>query len=68
MKIKVTYFFQPAQELPVRPGTVLKPAAQRKKIIGGLGRDQRHAALLPEICTAGCAFKPKTREIYEPVV
>ena len=67
MKIKVTYFFQPAQELPVRSGTVLRPAAQRKKIIIGLGRGKRNAALLPEICMAGCAFKPKTREMYEPV-
>ena len=68
MKIKVTYFFQPAQELPVRLGTVLKPAAQRKKIPDVMGRGQRHAALLPEICTASRVFKPKTREIYEPVV
>lgn len=68
MKIKVTYFFQPAQELPVRPGTVLRPVAQRKKILDVMARGQRNAALLPEICTAGRGFKPKTLEIYEPVV
>ena len=68
MKIKVTYLFQPAQELPVCRGTILKPVAQRKKNIDGLGRGKRYAALLPEICTAGRAYKPKTREMYEPVV
>ena len=67
MKIKVTYFFQPAQALPVCQGTVLKPAAQRKKIAVSVGRGQRHAALLPEICPAGRAFTPKTLETYEPV-
>ena len=68
MKIKVTYFFQSAQELPVRPGSVLKPVAQRKKISDVMGRGKRHAALLPEIYTAGRTFKPKTLEIYEPAV
>ena len=66
MKIKVTYFFQPAQELPVRPGTVLKSAAQRKKITSSMGRGKRQAALLPELCPAGRAFTPKTLETYEP--
>ncbi len=68
MKLKVTYFFQPAQELPVRPGTVLKPVAQRKKILDNMGRGKCQAALLPEICTAGRTFKPKTMEMYEPVI
>ncbi len=68
MKIKVTYFFQPAQELPVRQGTVLKPATQRKKNADGMGHCQRSDALLPEICPAGRVFKPKTIEIYEPVI
>lgn len=66
MKIKVIYLFQPVQELPVRQGTVLKPAAQRKKITGGMGRGKRHAALLPELCPVGRAFRPKTLETYEP--
>ncbi len=67
MKIKVTYFFQSAQELPVRLGTVRKPVAQRKKINCELVSSKRNAALLPEICPAGRAFKAKTREMYEPV-
>ena len=67
MKIKITYLFQPALELPVRQGTILKLAAQRKKMSGSMGRGKRHAALLPGLCTAGRAYHPKTLEMYEPV-
>jgi hypothetical protein len=60
MKLKVTYHFQPAVELPVRSVAGLKPAAQRKKTISG------RAALQARLLQAAGRLRSRSR--FQPLI